>query len=181
MYVLENVGVHSFRIGPRGFGILDSHSSGFDESSPGWIPIKSDGNKYWKIAVDNMSIAQSELRNSQEVTATITPISEVGAGNFIKVSSSTVHFDSGAGGIFVPNTLAGAANATWTMSFMRNGETYQLERLVFGRNLSVWNGGPNKTEVIVGLPFFEKYNVMFYVNTLTSVHKLRIGLDTIGS
>ena len=180
MYVLENAGVHIFRIGPKGFGILES-DSGFDESSPGWIPIKSDGNKYWKIAVDNMSIAQSELRNSQEVTATISPISEVGAGNFIKVSSSTVHFDSGAGGIFVPNTLAGAANATWTMSFMCDGETYQLERLVFGHNLSVWNGGPNKTEVIVGLPFFEKYNVMFYVNTLTSVHKLRIGLDTIGS
>ena len=116
--------------------------------------LKSDGNKYWKIAVDNMSIAQSELRNSQEVTATITPISEVGAGNFIKVrlqlSILTAELVN-----FCPHTLAGAANATWTMSFMCDGETYQLERLVFGHNLSVWNGGPNKTEVIVGLPFLK--------------------------
>ena len=138
MYVLENAGVHIFRIGPKGFGILES-DSGFDESSPGWIPIKSDGNKYWKIAVDNMSIAQSELRNSQEVTATTRSVKwelEILSRCRLQLSILTAELVE-----FLSPTLAGAANATWTMSFMCDGETYQLERLVFGHNLSVWNGG----------------------------------------
>ena len=179
MYVLENVGVHSFVLAQEVSAYSTPTVVALMNPRPGWIP-KSDGNKYWKIAVDNMHIAQSDLRNAQEVTATMTPISEVKAGNFIKASSSTVHFDSGAGGNFCPQTLFQVRR-----TLLGPCRSYAMERR------TSWNAWylvvicPFGTAVQIKrrsssvCHFSKKYNVMFYANTLTSVHKFkdRAGCD----
>ena len=115
--------------------------------------------------------------------------------NGIIITNAIVHLDSGAGGIFIPYSMLkhnsqSNINSTWNISFSiltsvvdddqktdRNDiimKQFSLDNLIIGHNLSFWNGGRNKTEIILGTPFFQKYNVSFYVNTIKKMYKVKI-------
>jgi hypothetical protein len=103
----------------------------------------------------------------------------------------TLHLDSGAGGIFLPYSIlrnTTNVNSTWGICFFitsnkheppyekdeRKTMQFNIDNLILGQNLSFWKGGSSRSEIILGAPFFKKYNVSFHVNTMKDSFKIKI-------